>query len=272
LGKEQYVWSAEGRDREELEDMKLQEGVVDPFTIRHLEMTGVAAGWRCLDIGAGAGSIAQWLSTRVGPTGRVVATDINTKFLNLLSAPNLEIRRHDILKDDLEKDEYNLVHCRNVLHHLREPEKAVGRMADAVHPGGWLVLEEPDHGSILSVDVTDPSAASYKTAYAVALDHYRRKGIADFYLGRRVRGFVEQLGYLDVCQDGWTCMTRGSDPMGRFMAARVEVAMKPLVAEGVVTQDQYETVLRLSMDPAFDRPEHTIFSVWGRKPEGERRD
>ena len=156
MGEERYVWSAEGRDAEELSRLKLLEGVVDPVTIRHLEVTGVTMGWKCLDVGAGAGSIAQWLLQRAGPTGRVVATDINTKFLDRLSAPNLENRRHDILNDDLEEGVYDLVHCRNVLHHVAEPEKAVRRMADALRPGGWLVLEEPDHSSVLSVDVTNP--------------------------------------------------------------------------------------------------------------------
>ena len=53
----------------------------DPGTIRHLTELGVGEGWRCAEIGFGSGSIAEWLSRRVGPTGHVVATDIETKFL-----------------------------------------------------------------------------------------------------------------------------------------------------------------------------------------------
>jgi hypothetical protein len=48
----------------------------DPGTIRHLEALGVGAGWRCLEVGAGGGSVARWLAERVGPIGRVLATDI----------------------------------------------------------------------------------------------------------------------------------------------------------------------------------------------------
>jgi tRNA A58 N-methylase Trm61 len=76
-------------------------------TIRHLETIGVAEGRRCLEVGAGSGSIAQWLSDRVGPTGKVVATDINLRFLNQINVPNVEIRRHDILKDELERNHYD---------------------------------------------------------------------------------------------------------------------------------------------------------------------
>lgn len=68
----------------------------DEQTIRHLEQRGIDEGWSCLEVGGGGGSIASWLCTRVGATGRVLATDINLTFLQALSFPNLEVRRHDI--------------------------------------------------------------------------------------------------------------------------------------------------------------------------------
>jgi ubiquinone/menaquinone biosynthesis C-methylase UbiE len=67
--------------------------VLDPFTIQRLEALGVGEGWRCLEVGAGGGSIAKRLCGKVGPRGRVVATDLQTKFLEALPKPNLEVRR-----------------------------------------------------------------------------------------------------------------------------------------------------------------------------------
>jgi hypothetical protein len=43
--------------------------VLDPGTVRHLEERGVGRGWHCLEVGAGAASIASWLADRVGTTG-----------------------------------------------------------------------------------------------------------------------------------------------------------------------------------------------------------
>ena len=105
-------------------------------------------GWKSPEVGAGAGSVAQWLSSRVGPSGRVVATDIDMRYLQGLGAPNLEIRRHDILKDEPLKPEYDLVHCRKLLQNLPEPEKALRNMAASVRPSGWLMIEEDDFGSV----------------------------------------------------------------------------------------------------------------------------
>ena len=45
-----------------------------------LEKLGIAQGWTCLEIGAGSGSIAAWLSDRVGDNGAVVVTGPNPAF------------------------------------------------------------------------------------------------------------------------------------------------------------------------------------------------
>ena len=44
-----------------------------PATVTRLEAIGVGLGWRCLEVGAGAGSITRWLSRRVGIRGHVPA-------------------------------------------------------------------------------------------------------------------------------------------------------------------------------------------------------
>src|SRR5438045_197549 len=65
---------------------------LDPWTTSQLEEIGVAHGWSCLEAGAGGGSITEWLCKRVGEHGRVLATDIDPRFLATLSYPNLEVQ------------------------------------------------------------------------------------------------------------------------------------------------------------------------------------
>jgi len=250
----------------ELNRLRSLEGVYDPTTIRHLEMIRVSEGWNCLEVGAGAGSVTQWLSIHVGPAGKVVATDIDPRFLRRLSVPNLEIRQHDILKDDLETGWYDLVYCRGVLMHLSEPEKGLKRMADAVRPGGWLLIEEFDYGSSLSTDVTNPSAVLFTSTLRALFDFHRKRGIVDPYFGRRVRSLVEQLGFVDVGQEGWTRMFRGGEPMARLSAMTLQAAAKPMIAAGLLTQEQHDSVQRLYLDPAFYYLGLTMFAAWGRRP------
>ncbi len=47
------------------------ESLYDPWTIRHLEATGIGPGWQCWEVGAGGGSIAAWLGERCGSSGHV---------------------------------------------------------------------------------------------------------------------------------------------------------------------------------------------------------
>jgi SAM-dependent methyltransferase len=267
LGEERYILSAErDREAESLQYLRIQESVVDHVTIRHLETIGVTEGWKCLEIGAGAGSIAEWLSKRVGHTGRVVATDIDTRFLQVMTAPNITVRQHNILKDDLEKAEYHLVHCRKLLHHLPEPERPMRLMVDALRPGGWLLVEEDDWGSMMSGDITDPSATPFVAGVRAFYDSLRKRGLVDYYFGRRVRGLVEGLGLEDVTQDGWTVMLRSSDPLSHMHEAAFQRIEKSMIAEGILTQEQSEAIQHGFMDPSLYIPWYTLFCAWGRKP------
>jgi SAM-dependent methyltransferase len=128
-------WSDERRR------LALIERCYDPMTISRLTELGVVAGWRCLDVGAGRGSVARWLRDRVGPDGRVVAVDLDTRFFE--NEPGIEASQRDILADEIEQDAFDLVHCRLLLHHLRGRQlEAVTRMASALRPGGVLIASE----------------------------------------------------------------------------------------------------------------------------------
>src|SRR6266498_3847074 len=95
------------------------EEIFDPFSIRNLDRLGVREGWRCLEVGAGAGSIARWLGEIAGP-GNVVATDLSTTYLEPLAERGIEVLRHDVTADDNPgaPGEFDLIHCRFVLDHL----------------------------------------------------------------------------------------------------------------------------------------------------------
>ena len=95
-----YRLSAAGREAAEDERLRLLETIFDPASRRVRSM--VQPGWRCLEIGAGRGSMAVWLAQQVGEKGHVVATDNDVTYLERLNLPNLEVRRHNILEDPIE--------------------------------------------------------------------------------------------------------------------------------------------------------------------------
>ncbi len=51
---------------------------------------------------------SRWLAATAGSTGRLVATDLDTRFLDDLPHPPVEVVRHDITRDPLEQDAFDL--------------------------------------------------------------------------------------------------------------------------------------------------------------------
>lgn len=124
--------------------LELLEKHLDPLTQRRLVELGIAPGWRCLEVGGGLGSVARWLSKRVGPEGRVAVTDLDTRHLQARTMPNTEVWKHDVTVDPLPESHYDLIHARWLLYHLPDPEKVCHSMVRALRPGGKVLIEDVD--------------------------------------------------------------------------------------------------------------------------------
>lgn len=130
-----------GREAERLAALERQ---LDPVSQGAIGQLGLVPRWRCWEAGAGGGSMAAWLAGRVTGRGSVLATDIDISGLPGPHPANLTVVRHDLERDEMPAGEFDLIHARLVLEHLREPAAAVGKLASVLCPGGWLVLEDAD--------------------------------------------------------------------------------------------------------------------------------
>lgn len=185
-------------DREERRRLDAQTALWDPVTFRTLAATGVTEGWRCAEVGAGTGSVARWLADRVGPAGRVLATDVETRWLEALASPTLDVRRHDVAADPLEEGAQDLVHARLVLEHLPDRVEVVGKLARSLRPGGWLVVEDYD---LCTIAATDPASPTWARVCDAAVGVLRNAG-ADPGYGRRLPGALRGAGLVDVVAEG----------------------------------------------------------------------
>jgi cyclopropane fatty-acyl-phospholipid synthase-like methyltransferase len=55
----QYTYAFDNRWAKSRERLRALERMEDPATIEYFKKIGVAPGWHCLEIGAGAGSITE---------------------------------------------------------------------------------------------------------------------------------------------------------------------------------------------------------------------
>jgi SAM-dependent methyltransferase len=259
-------FAADSPDAFERERLALLTQVADPITITRLSSLGVGPGWRCLEVGAGDGSVARWLAGRVGPTGHVVATDLNPHFLLRLGLPHVEVRRHNILEDKLEVAHYDLVHCRCVLQHLRDPWRALRRMVSAVRTGGWLVVEEMDAGSFGAADPGHPRAASFDRRVRALYAALQAVGPVDPDYGRRLPALVEGLGVREFGQDSVALTGRGGGPTARLARMCDALLRSRFVAAGELTETDFDELDRAYDDPSFSFVGFTVFGAWGRRP------
>ena len=236
---------------------------LDPGTTRHLAERGVGQGWRCLEVGAGGGSVARWLAQRVGPTGSVLATDIDTRFLDGLQAPNLEVRRHDVGAEPLPESAFDLVHCRLVLGHVAEREAALARMAAALKPGGWLVAEEMGvpawHPGLELEPVMPPPRA-----YEIMPEVMGTRGVVHY--GRYLPARMQALGLTDIGAEGRIFRVTGGSPYAWVIRAGIEQLRDAILATGCIGEHELEADLARLDDPAFAFASPLMWAVWGRRP------
>lgn len=114
--------------------------------VRALE---VSSGEVVADVGAGTGYYTMRLADRVGPTGKVYATDIQPEMLKMLrgrveraKVTNVELVLG--LPDDpkLPANTLDMILMVDVYHELSEPQVMLRRLKAALKPSGRLVLVE----------------------------------------------------------------------------------------------------------------------------------
>jgi ubiquinone/menaquinone biosynthesis C-methylase UbiE len=244
------------------------ETLYDPRTIRFLEATGIGPGWHCLEVGGGSGSIAAWLADRVSPSGHVLVTDIDPRFLGALAAsnrPNVEVRRHDIGTDALPEEAFDLIHARLVLLHVPTAAAALDRMVTALRPGGWLVIEDFDPTFIdRSFPTTEPADAVVATAFRALGELLVARG-AGLAWGRSLYQRFLALGLARVGMEGHLTVRPGGSVGAQLDAANFIQTRDAVVGAGRLTAEDLDRMLALLEDPACAFASPTMFTAWGRR-------
>jgi SAM-dependent methyltransferase len=235
----------------------------DTGTIRHLDRCGVADGWRCLEVGGGGGSIARWLADRVAPKGRVVATDIDTRHLEALRDPRIDVRHHDI-REPLPEGPFDLIHARLVLNALTDPIAVLHRMVGALAPGGWLLVEEFDSDSV-PPDPNLDSGETYLTTHQALARFMVDRGFDRRY-GRRLFRQFRDSGLREVAAEARMFMCPGHSPGAALIRANLEQLRDALIDGGYVTPSQYAEDLAALERPDFVMPSSIMWSARGRRP------
>ena len=256
-------------DQRELERLRMIESVFDPASRKRLLATGLQAGWRCLEVGPGAGSIMNWMGEVVGPTGGILAVDLDPKFLGETERSNVNVSvvRADICTAQLPQQSFDVVHARYVLIHLSDYEVALTKMFDSLKPGGWLILEEPDFSATRGITGDKQELVSFQKVNQ-AIERMYAALKMDYALGLKLPALMQRLGLQHLTVENDTPLCSGGTGMATVMRLSAEQLQEKYLATGVVGPSDLARYRRFADDPNTWAIYYATIAVSGRKAQG----
>lgn len=223
--------------------LTLLEQIFDPFTLRQLGSLDIQPGWKCLEVGAGAGSVARRMAELAGGEN-VVATDLSVKFLAPLADLGVTVLHHDVTADEA-PGVFDLIHTRFVLDHLPDREGVIKRMVSWLKPGGWLLVE---------VGTTLPELSSHpQTRRSMeVLDRVltERVGTATTW-ARTLPVPLEAAGLADCGAEGMIMPARGGEPLAEWLKNTTKLVEAHAVDTGLITREELDEAFALYETPTF---------------------
>jgi ubiquinone/menaquinone biosynthesis C-methylase UbiE len=248
--------------RREQDRLRMLSRVADARTHRALLDVGIAPGWHCCDIGSGAGLIAAWMAEQVGPSGRVLSLDVDTRF-QPPSAGVIEVRTLDVTCEPIGDDEFDVVHARAVLQHLASREAVLDAMIAAVKPGGWVVVSDADW---IQYDA-QPQPEPFGTLSRVLRELSTKQHGYDATWGRMLIRALTARGLADVNGRGEVWTMRGGTDSAEWYVAALDRALAVLPAEVFPPGFDPRAAIAQAREPDFAILSPISVTAWGRRPE-----
>lgn len=199
---------------EQMRRRRRREDHSDPRSQDFVARLGIPPDARCVEIGAGLGSMARWMATVLAPHGQVLATEVRPDLVASIARPdiaNLRAVRHDVRTQPFPEREFDLVYGRFVLEHIPERDAVLRRLCEHLKPGGWLALEDAsfDGGAL-----TGPS--DYRSAM---LTFAGGKANADYRWADDLPSRMHEIGLRDVFGRTTSDLFRSGSEIARFWAS-----------------------------------------------------
>jgi SAM-dependent methyltransferase len=232
--------------------------LLDAGTFARVEQLGIADGWRCLEIGGGGGSVANWLADVVAPSGHVTVTDLNVSRLE--ERDNVTVLQHDVVSNILPGNAFDLVHARLVLFHLPARDAVLRKLRDSLRPGGWLVLEEFD---CLPLEVLRAAPDDAKLIMRVknALLTLLDQAGAELAWGARIERALRDTGLNDVSGSRDVQEWEGGSAGCRLLATHARQVRERLP----LSDDEFDRYLELMASPETVVSSYAMCGAQGRR-------
>ena len=236
--------------------------VYDDITMARLRALGAGPGWRCLDVGAGTGTVSRRLLDEAGVES-VLAVDRDVRFL--AERPGLDVMEADITAAGtaaagLVPGRFRLVHARFVLMHLVEHERLVSTLAEFLAPGGVLVLSD-------AVDLTSDRTPDtpYSTVMRAMWQGLRATIGTDVSWVPSYPQLLRGAGLGSVAAEIHVPPLLPGSPVNRFWADTWERSRAAMLATGLVDDAAVDAAVRYLASEECAALSAGMLTAWGWK-------
>ena len=233
----------------------------DETTIALCEQLQLAPDARCLELGAGTGTIAEALAEQISPRGQILAVDTDTRFLEPLASDVLRVATADVTAG-MPDGPFDLVHARLLLEHLPQRIDVLNAMAAATAPGGWVLVEDFDWSTALMVDPPTPLLSRVADACRGFMSSHGYD--PDF--GRRLPRALANARLVDIGVHARAMPVHADPdrgvPQWELLVAQLAPA---LLAQGRIDQAELEAFAELCRDGTTVFFSPVMVSCWGRR-------
>jgi SAM-dependent methyltransferase len=210
------------------------------------------------------------MAERVGTTGKVVVTDLDTSRLEGCDRHPIEALVHDVTADPLDEAAFDIVHARLVLEHLPDRLVVLAKLVRSLRPGGRILIEDFDHSALghLPPDrllfVPEDLGPRYQRAYAAARALSAQAGV-DLEFGRRLPVHLLDAGLTDVDAEVCNPLVRGGSPRAAYYSLSLRQVRSVALGTGLVTEQDIDTLIEALDSPGSIMQSTPMVAAWGRR-------
>jgi len=204
---------------------------------------GLKPGMKVMEVGCGIGLMTEFLAETVTNKGSVLSFDFDPDYVEITSKRVGHEHQVFIYEKNVYdvKDfgqQFDLIYCRMVLHHLQQPEKAIEALVSCLKPGAVLVIEEvPSMDGVFAY----PESTALKQEIDLVLQTFKNNDIK-YEIAYTMTDYLKSLPCeVELCQLFQpVCLT---EDQKMIHAMGLEDIGPKIVSSGLATEDEIAALI-----------------------------
>jgi ubiquinone/menaquinone biosynthesis C-methylase UbiE len=216
-----------------------------------------------LDVGSGLGNLARRVAALV-PRGEVLGIEQSPDQLARATSnlPNLHFFQGDAHALPFPAGRYDVVYCRYLLEHVREPLTVLREMRRVLKPGGQVFLQENN----ILINDTDPECPCFDHIWQQFAKLQERLG-GDALIGKKLFRLLRQAGFDQIELSIQPEFHHFGSPVYRpwldNLIGNIRSGQARLVAEGLADKTDIEAAVE-EFERLKENPLGSAFFYWNR--------